>query len=61
MSAKNLKVTLIRSLNKRIAKHKACAECLGLRKINQTVIVENVPSIRGMVDRISYLLRIEEV
>jgi large subunit ribosomal protein L30 len=61
MSAKKLKVTLVRSLNKRIAQHKACAECLGLRRLHQTVIVDNVPSIRGMVDKIAYLLQIEEV
>jgi large subunit ribosomal protein L30 len=61
MSATKLKVTLVRSLNKRIAKHKACAECLGLRRMHQTVVVENVPSIRGMVDKISYLLKVEEV
>lgn len=61
MSAKQLKVTLVRSLNRRIAKHKACAECLGLRKINQSVVVDNVPSITGMINKIAYLLKVEEV
>jgi len=60
-SNKRLKVTLIRSLNSRLKSHKACAAGLGLRRMHQTVEVENTPAIQGMLNKISYLLKIEEV
>ncbi len=60
-SNKRLKVTLIRSLNGRLKSHKACAAGLGLRRMHQTVEVENTPAIQGMLNKISYLLKIEEV
>lgn len=60
-SNKRLKVTLIRSLNGRLKSHKACAAGLGLRRMHQTVEVENTPAIKGMLNKVSYLLKIEEV
>jgi len=60
-SNKRLKVTLIRSLNGRLKSHKACAAGLGLRRMHQTVEVENTPAIQGMLNKVSYLLKIEEV
>ena len=60
-SNKRLKVTLIRSLNGGLKSHKACAAGLGLRRMHQTVEVENTPAIQGMLNKISYLLKIEEV
>jgi len=62
MNAKQraLKVTLLRSLNGRLASHKACAAGLGLRRIRQTVVVQDTPSIRGMIDKIAYMLKFEE-
>jgi len=56
-----LKVTLVRSTNGRLKSHKACAAGLGLRKMHQTVEVINTPENRGMVNRISYMLQVEEV
>jgi len=61
MKSKRLKVTLIKSLNGRLKSHKACAAGLGLRHMHQTVAVENTPAIQGMLNKISYLLKIEEV
>ena len=58
---KKLKLTLVKSLSGRLASHKACANGLGLRRINRTVEVEDRPEIRGMVQKISYLLKIEEI
>lgn len=58
---KKLSVTLRRSLNKRLAAHKACARGLGLRRIRHTVVVEDTPQNRGMVDKIYYLLTVEMV
>lgn len=54
-----IKVTLIKSLIGRLESHKACARGLGLKKINQTVSVINTPENRGMVNKISYLVRSE--
>lgn len=55
-----LKVTLVRSLNGRVEKHRACVAGLGLRRMNHTVTVEDTPSIRGMINKVSYLLKVEE-
>ena len=59
-SKKKLKVTLTRSPSGRLASHKACATGLGLRRMHQTVEVEDTPCTRGMVNKISYLLKVEE-
>ena len=60
MANSNLKITLVRSLNGRLANHKACAAGLGLRKMHQTVEVKDTPENRGMINKISYLLQVEE-
>jgi large subunit ribosomal protein L30 len=54
-----LKVTLMHSPAGRIKAHRACARGLGLRKVRQSVIVADTPENRGMIGRISYLLRVE--
>ncbi len=59
MADKKIKVTLIKSTNGRIESHKACVRGLGLRRINHTVEVEDTPSVRGMVNKVSYLVRVE--
>lgn len=56
-----LKVTLVKSRHGRLASHKACVAGLGLRKINQTVTVADTPENRGMINKVSYLLNVEEV
>ncbi len=58
--AKQIKVTLVRSLNGRLKNHQACARGLGLRRMHQTRVVADTPENRGMINRIAYLLRIEE-
>jgi large subunit ribosomal protein L30 len=55
-----LKITLIRSRFGRLKKHTAILECLKLRRINQSVIMPDEPSIRGMVKHVGYLIKIEE-
>lgn len=57
---KMLKVTLVKSLIGRLEAHKACARGLGLSKIQQTVSVIDTKENRGMIERISYLLKCEE-
>lgn len=58
--AKSLKVTLVKSLIGRLPKHRACVRGLGLRRLHQTVEVEDTPQNRGMVNRVDYLLEVEE-
>jgi len=59
-TAKQLKVTLIKSKFGRLKSHKACVAGLGLRKMHQTVTVIDTPENRGMINRVSYLLSVEE-
>ncbi len=59
--ARELKVTLVKSKHGRLKRHKACVAGLGLRKIHQTVTVIDTPENRGMINRISYLVSVEEV
>lgn len=58
--AKELKVTLVKSRHGRLKSHKACVAGLGLRRIHQTVTVQDTPENRGMIKRVSYLLSVEE-
>ena len=60
MSEKHIKLTLVKSLNGRLKKHKACARGLGIRRIHNPVWVMDTPENRGMIDKIDYLLRVEE-
>ena len=55
-----IKITLTKSLIGRLPKHIGIANQLGLRKMHRTVIHADNPCIRGMVNKIHYLLRVEE-
>ncbi len=57
---KEIKVTLVKSKHGRLKNHKACVSGLGLRRMHQTVTVADTPENRGMINRISYLLSVEE-
>ena len=59
--AKELKVTLVKSKFGRLKSHKGCVAGLGLRRIHQTVTVIDTPENRGMINRISYMVSVEEV
>jgi large subunit ribosomal protein L30 len=54
-----LKVTLVRSTIGTKQEHRACVRGLGLRKIRQTVELQDTPSIRGMIHKVAYLVRCE--
>lgn len=58
--SKHLKVTLVKSLNGRLAAHKACARGLGIRRIHNPVSVIDTPENRGMINKISYMIKVEE-
>lgn len=60
MAASTVKVTLTRSVHGRLANHKACVKGLGLRRIGHTVEVLDTPANRGMINKVSYMLKIEE-
>jgi large subunit ribosomal protein L30 len=55
-----MRVTLVRSLHGRLDAHKACVRGLGLRRMHHTVDLEDTPATRGMVNRVAYLLKVEE-
>ena len=54
-----IKVTQIKSLIGRIEAHKATVKGLGLRRMHHTVEVQDTPAIRGMINAVGYLLKVE--
>ncbi len=58
--SKTIKVTQMKSINGRLKAHKACVAGLGLRRINHTVEVIDTPENRGMINAVSYLLKVED-
>ncbi len=57
---KQIKVTLVRSPIGFQPKHRACVRGLGLKRLHQTVVLEDTPSVRGMVNKVDYMVRVEE-
>lgn len=55
----SIKVTLIKSTIGRIDAHRACVRGLGLRRLHHTVEVEDTPAVRGMINTVGYLLKVE--
>jgi large subunit ribosomal protein L30 len=58
---KKLKITLVKSGIARPGKHKAVLIGLGLKKLNKSVVRQDTPEIRGMINKVNHLLQIEEV
>ena len=59
MADKTIKVTLVRSVIGTKESHRATVRGLGLRKMNHTVQLEDTPAVRGMINKVSYLLKCE--
>lgn len=57
----SLRIRLRKSTNRRLVRHRACVAGLGLRRIGDEVLLPDRPEIRGMVNRVKYLLDVEEV
>jgi large subunit ribosomal protein L30 len=57
---KQLKVTLIKSTAHRLQAHKDTVRGLGLRRQRHSVVLEDTPAVRGMINAISYMVRVEE-
>ncbi|MEO8419539.1 MAG: 50S ribosomal protein L30 [Methylophilaceae bacterium] len=55
----SIKVTLIKSTIGRIESHRACVRGLGLRRMHHTVELQDTPAVRGMINAVSYLLKVE--
>ena len=55
-----LSVTLIKSFYGRLPAHRASVHGLGLKRINHTVELQDTPEVRGMINKVSYLLKVEE-
>jgi large subunit ribosomal protein L30 len=59
MADNRIKVKLVKSTNGCKAGHRATVRGLGLKKLHQTVELVDTPAVRGMIERVSYLVRIE--
>ncbi|MBC7003849.1 50S ribosomal protein L30 [Photobacterium sp. BZF1] len=58
--AKTIKVTQTKSSIGRLPKHKATLRGLGLRRINHTVELEDTACVRGMINKVIYMVKVEE-
>ena len=59
-TSKKIRVTLVRSTNGTIGKHRETVRGLGLRRMHHTVELEDTPAVRGMIRRVDYLVRVED-
>ncbi|MFB1100747.1 50S ribosomal protein L30 [Terribacillus saccharophilus] len=59
--ANKLEITLTRSTIGRLEKQRKTVAALGLRKIRQSVVLEDNPTVRGMINRVSHLVSVKEV
>lgn len=57
--ANTVKVTLIKSVIGRLESHRATIKGLGLRRMHHTVELKDTPAIRGMINKVNYLLKVE--
>ena len=56
---KTVKVSLVKSPIGTLPKHKLCLQGLGLRRMHQSVEVEDTPAVRGMINKVNYMLVVE--
>lgn len=56
-----LQIKLVKSTIGRKPKHRATVEALGLRKLNQVVVKEDNPQMRGMINQIDFMLEVKEI
>lgn len=58
---KVLKVTQVKSSSGRLRNHQACLKGLGIRRMHHTVTVAATPENQGMINKVSYMIKVEEV
>jgi len=59
--ANKLRVTLVKSRHGRLQSHQATLRGLGLRRINSSSVLEDTPAVRGMINAVNYMVKVEEV
>jgi large subunit ribosomal protein L30 len=59
MSEKKLKVTLVKSVIGTKQDHRATVRGLGLRRVNSSTVLEDTPAVRGMIQKVAYLIKCE--
>lgn len=59
--ADKLKITLVKSTISAVPKHKKTVEALGLRKLNKTVEMPDNEAVRGMIQQVRHLVKVEEI
>ncbi len=59
MADKKIKVTLVKSIIGTKESHRATVRGLGLRRLNSSSLLEDTPAVRGMINKVSYLLKCE--
>ncbi len=59
--ADKLKITLVKSTISAIPKHRKTVEALGLRKLNKSVEMPDNAAVRGMIDQVKHLVKVEEI
>ncbi|MGO9445502.1 MAG: 50S ribosomal protein L30 [Thiobacillaceae bacterium] len=57
--AKTIKVTLVKSIIGTKAPHRDCVRGLGLRRLHHSVELEDTPAVRGLINKVSYLVKVE--
>ncbi|MDR1545438.1 MAG: 50S ribosomal protein L30 [Deltaproteobacteria bacterium] len=60
-SGARLKITQIKSVNGRLPVHRRTVRALGLKRIGRSVVHNDAPAVRGMINQVGYLLKVEEV
>lgn len=58
---KKIRVTMIRSRSGRLPAHKACINGLGLRRMHQSVELQDTACVRGMINKVGYMLKVEDL
>lgn len=59
--AEKLKITMIKSMIGRPEKHRKVLRAMGLTKINKMVEMQDIPSARGMIEKVKHLVKVEEI
>jgi large subunit ribosomal protein L30 len=55
-----IRVTLVKSVNGRLQSHRDTVRGLGLRRMRHSVVLDDTPQIRGMINKVAYMLRVED-
>jgi large subunit ribosomal protein L30 len=59
MADRKIKVTLVKSVIGTKQDHRATVKGLGLRRLNSSAMLEDTPSVRGMIKKVNYLVKVE--